>query len=98
MLTLCSLSSTSAFICCLKAQGLHADSLLIIFHTLIFSKVEYALPAIAGLLSETGKSGPDVFFQKGKSVFPLLFLFFLCCRPTKGADVIFIYSRLLELT
>ena len=30
------------------------------------SKVEYALPAIAGLLSETDKSRLDAFFRKAK--------------------------------
>ena len=44
------------------------DSLQITFHALILSKVEYALPAIAGLLSETDKSGLDAFFKKQNNV------------------------------
>ena len=47
MSILCSLSSTNAFIyfLSLKLKG-PSDSLQIIFHALILSKVEYALPAI----------------------------------------------------
>jgi len=41
-------------------------SLLIIFPALILSKVEYALPAIEGLPSETDKSRLDAFFRKAK--------------------------------
>jgi len=48
----------------LKAQGLPSDSLQIIFHALILSKVEYA--SIAGLLSETDESKLDGFFRKAK--------------------------------
>jgi len=57
----------------LKAQGLPCDSLQIIFHALILPKVEYALPAIAGLLSETDRSRLDAFFQKGKTTWSLPF-------------------------
>ena len=50
-----------------EAQGLPSDdSLQIIFHALILPKVEYTLPAIAGLLSETDKSRLDAFFRKAK--------------------------------
>jgi len=51
----------------LKAQGLPSDSLQIIFHALILSKVEYALPAIAELLSETWQIEARCFFPKGKT-------------------------------
>ena len=50
----------------LKVQGLPSDSLQIIFHASILSKVEYAFPAIAGLLSESDESKLDVFFRKAK--------------------------------
>ena len=52
----------------LKAQWLPSDSLQIIFHALIMSKVEYALPAIAGLLSETDKSRLDAFSERQNDV------------------------------
>jgi len=48
----------------LKAQGLPSDSLQIIFHALILSKVEYALPAIAELLSETWQIKARCFFSE----------------------------------
>ena len=50
----------------LKAQGLPSDSLQIIFHALILSKVEYAFPAIAELLSETWQIKARCFFRKAK--------------------------------
>jgi len=50
----------------LKAEGLPSDSLQIIFHALILSTGKYALPAIAGLLSETDKSRLGAFFRKAK--------------------------------
>ena len=51
----------------LTAQGLPSDFLQIIFHALILSKVEYALPAIAELLSETWQIEARCFFPKGKT-------------------------------
>jgi len=57
----------------LKAEGLPSDSLQIIFHALILSTGKYALPAIAGLLSETNKSRLGAFFQKGKTTWSLPF-------------------------
>ena len=54
---LCIINQRLYLLSLLKAQGLPSDSLQIIFHALILSKVEYALPAIGGLLSETTDLG-----------------------------------------
>jgi len=56
------------------------------FHALIFSKVDYvdyALSAIAGLLSETDKSRLGAFFRKAK-------------RRMVSAIVIFFISQLID--
>ena len=60
----------------LTAQGLPSDSLQIIFHALILSKVEYAPPAIAWLLSETDTSRLDAFYRA-----------MLCIRGTSHGPV-----------
>ena len=54
---LCIINQRLYLLSLLKAQGLPSDSLQIIFHALILSKVEHSLPAIGGLLSETTDLG-----------------------------------------
>ena len=48
----------------LKSQNLLAQCLDIIFQALILSKITYALPAFAGLISATFKSKINKFFHK----------------------------------
>jgi len=48
----------------LKSQNLSAQCLDIIFQALILSKITYALPAFAGLISVTFKSKINKFFHK----------------------------------
>ena len=68
-----------------KAQGLPSDSLQIIFHALILSQVEYALPEIAGLLSETDKSIGRCFY-KGKTTWSLCHSDFFVSQLIDRAD------------
>jgi len=59
------------------------------FHALIFSKVDYvdyALSAIAGLLSKTDKSRLGAFFQKGKTTYGLCHCDFFISQLIDRAD------------
>ena len=50
----------------LRAQGLSADSLTIIFNSLIISRIMYAAPAYSGLLSAHDKLRIASFLKKMK--------------------------------
>ena len=67
--TFCSLSVIKDYylFCQLKSQNLSAQCLDIIFQALILSKITYALPAFAGLISATFKSKINKLFNKAHS-------------------------------
>ena len=51
-------------LCQLKKQGLPLEALNIIFHALVISRIEYALPCFAGFLSEANHSRINATLRK----------------------------------